>query len=324
MSAASFKVDAASAGTRLDAFIARRLGIAAAAARRLIAGGAVRVDGRRAAKGARLDAGSVVGVAADGTRGGEGPRVVPAPELALTVLYEDPHLVAVDKPAGMPSHPLHAGERGTAANAIVARYPECAAAARDPREGGLGHRLDTATSGVLLAARTRAAWEALRRALAAPGCEKRYLAEVWGTPPPHGTATAPIGRRGRRTGRVRVGGGRQMQSAETEWTVVATRGATTLLEVRLHAGRRHQVRAHLAAAGYPIVGDDRYGGSAAAPAAPAAPGAPGSSGAPAAPAASGLRLHAAEVRLAHPVTGAALTIRAPAPAWVAPFLPASA
>ena len=79
------------------------------------------------------------------------------------VLHEDADLVAIDKPAGMPAHPLRVGETGTAANAIVAHFPECVSASPDTREGGLAHRLDTATSGVLIAARSRPVWEGLRR-----------------------------------------------------------------------------------------------------------------------------------------------------------------
>ena len=174
------------AGTRLDAFVSRRLGISVGEARRRIDADQVRVDGRRRPKGAAVAAGARVTVAAVG----DGAPVAEA-SLAVTFIYEDPSLIAIDKPAGMPSHPLRPGDRGTAANAIVARYPECATAAEDPREGGLGHRLDNATSGVLIAARSRAAWLALRTALGAADCQKRYLAEVWGQPPDEGKDRRP-------------------------------------------------------------------------------------------------------------------------------------
>ncbi len=135
--------------------------------------------------------------------------MTPEPELPLAVLYADAHLVAVDKPAGVPSHPLHAGERGTLANALVARFPECAGAGDDRREAGLGHRLDNGTSGVILAARRHDVWLALRAALKAPSCEKSYLAEVIGRPSAargsHAradrTARAPRQPRGRRRAR---------------------------------------------------------------------------------------------------------------------------
>jgi len=295
------------AGVRLDAFVSRQLGASVGEARRRIEAGAVRVDGQRRRKGTVLAAGARVSIEASAA----GVGLVAEPSPAVTFLYEDAALIAIDKPAGMPSHPLRAGERGTAANAIAARYPECAGASEDPREGGLGHRLDTGTSGVLLAARHRAAWLALRAALRAPDCQKRYLAEVWGHPPDDGQVSTAIGRGGRRGAKVRLDGGRNPLPAQTSWHVL-TRGQTgglktSLLEARLHAGRAHQVRAHLAAAGFPIVGDDRYDPAFAARGA-AGDTIPGT-------AQPRLHLHAAAVSFTHPVTARPLTIEAPPPSW---------
>jgi 23S rRNA pseudouridine1911/1915/1917 synthase len=289
-------VDEALAGSRIDHVVAQAIpGLGVAGARRLVAAGGARVAGRVARKGDRAELGQAVDID-DAAVGAAGAVVAIEPDPTVTVgwLYVDDALVAIDKPAGVPSHPLRAGERGTAANALVARYPECADASTDAREGGLGHRLDNETSGVLVAARSRAAWEGLRAALRAPSCLKTYLAEVVGAPPDEGAATAPIGRAGRRGGRVRVGGGRQPLAARTEWQVLERRGATTLVRARLHAGRAHQVRAHLADAGFPLVGDPVYGQ-------------PGDVG--------GLRLHALLISLRHPVTGETLFIKAPPPAW---------
>jgi 23S rRNA pseudouridine1911/1915/1917 synthase len=292
---ARVRVGAEQEGERLDHVVARALGdVAVAEARRLIDAGAVRVDGRVARKGVRVVAGQTIDV--DDIVNGVG--VEPDATVGVRWLHVDDALVAVDKPAGVPSHPLRAGERGTAANAIVARFPECAAASTDPREGGLAHRLDNETSGVLLAARSRAAWDALRAAMGAATCDKTYLAEVVGAPPDAGVEAAPIGRAGRRGGRVRVGAGRAPLAARTAWEVVERRGATTLVRARLHAGRAHQVRAHLAAAGFPIVGDEIYGAAA-----------------PPAPDGARLRLHAHTIALPHPTTGAALLIEAPPPPW---------
>jgi 23S rRNA pseudouridine1911/1915/1917 synthase len=229
--------------------------------------------------------------------------IAPDARIALTVLREDDALVAIAKPAGMPSHPLAPGQLGTAANAVVARFPECADASPDPREGGLVHRLDAGTSGVLVAARSARVWPELRGALTADSCEKTYLAEVVGAPPADvGRETAPIGRVGRRGARVRVGGGRQPLAAETEWEVIERRAASALLRVRLSAGRPHQVRAHLAAAGHAIVGDTKYGAAGAAP--------PDSEAGP-----EILHLHAASVRFRHPVSGETILIEAPPPDW---------
>lgn len=298
-----FPVGAADEGRRLDVFVGTVLAVSHTAARRLIADGCVRVDGRLSAKGALLRAGQAVTV----VHAREPTEVVaaaPNEAEALSVLYVDDALVAIDKPAGMPSHPLRPREQGTAANALCARYPECATASPDPREGGLGHRLDTDTSGVLVAARTQEAWRALRRALGADDSEKRYLAEVWGAPPDEGRVTAAIGRSGRRGKTVRIDGGRNPQAAETTWKVLGRASDTALVLATLHAGRAHQVRAHLSAAGFPIVGDDRYGGVRA-------------QSSSASHGFTGLRLHAARISFPHPTTGLLLVIEAPAPAWAA-------
>lgn len=290
-----FGIDAGAAGARVDQAVARVIpGLSVAAARRLIAAGAVRLDGRPVKKGERVSAGQTLDV--DDARGAAetaaGRRATADARVPIVVLATDPDFVAVAKPAGVPSHPLAARETGTAANALVAQFPECAGASPDPREGGLVHRLDTGTSGVLLAARSPQAWTALRQALADPACEKIYLAEV------HGQAAAgqsldPIGRAGRRGARVHVGGGRNPLAAHTVWELVEPREETSLLRVRLSKGRAHQVRAHLAAAGHPIVGDPVYGAD--------------SDGL--------LRLHACGIRFRHPRTGAAISIEAPPPDW---------
>src|SRR6478609_4989947 len=167
-------------GQRIDHAVAAAVpGLSVAAARRLLLAGAVRVDGRRPRKGAKVGAsegGATLEIddaalaSAHGLPAMRAP-IAPDPTAAVAVVFEDAALVAIAKPAGMPSHPLAADQRGTAANAIVARFPECAAASPDPREGGLVHRLDAGTSGVLIAARSRAAWTSLRAALSQAGCE---------------------------------------------------------------------------------------------------------------------------------------------------------
>lgn len=291
------EVEPTEAGLRLDAFlVARGICASATAARRFLTTTAVHVAGRTARKGQQLAAGDRVELPA----ATDAPAVVPEPELALTIIYEDASLLALDKPAGIPSHPLLPGERGTLAGALVARYPECAHASVDPREGGLAHRLDTGTSGVIVAGRTSEAYTGLRRALVAGGSKKCYLAEVVGVPaggPGVIVVDVAIGRLGRRGARVVLGGGRGALPARTEIFVRERRGGTTLVEARLAAGRAHQVRAHLAHIGSPIVGDTLYG----APLEERAPG--------------GFRLHAWRLELRHPITGAALAFESPPPDW---------
>jgi 23S rRNA pseudouridine1911/1915/1917 synthase len=287
------RVAAELAGRRVDQVVAATIpGLSVTAARRLVLAGAVRVDGRVARKGDRLTAGQMLDVEAGDAPDGDHVVVAPDPAVAIAVLHADDALVAIAKPAGVPTHPLRAGQLGTAANALVARFPECAGASPDAREAGLANRLDTGTSGVLVAARRRDVWPRLRAALSGTDCEKIYLAEVAGSAEA-GVAEAPIGRVGRRGGHVRVGAGRQPLPARTTWNVAERRERTTLVEARLTSGRAHQVRAHLSAAGHPIVGDPTYGG----------------------PAAARLHLHAWHVRFRHPSSGELISIEAPAPEW---------
>jgi len=241
---------------RLDAIVRAALpGLSRRVVRALIAEGAVRVDGRRATKGARVPAGAVVTVPALPA----GPA--PEPALAVPVVYEDEHLVVLDKPGGMPAHALDPRQRGTAAAFLVARYPETARVG-DPLAPGLVHRLDTGTSGLLLAARTPEAHAGLRRALRAHAVEKRYLALVAGQPRAASwradvpLAHDPRDRRRMIPGRPAL----RAWAASTEVRVVRAVGPHALAEATIRTGVTHQVRAHLALGGHPVLGDELYGG----------------------------------------------------------------
>jgi len=213
--------------------------------------GAVRRAGRRLRKGDAVVAGDVLEV---DDRGPD--RAPPEPEDgALEVVHEDAAVIAVSKPPGMPSHPLRAGERGTLANRLVARYPECASASDDPREGGLVHRLDAGTSGLLVAARDRATWDRLREDFQRGRVSKEYLALV-GPGANAGSCDEPLGQAGGRA----VVNVRDAREARTSWTVLASSASATLLRCIATTGRMHQIRAHLAHTGFPILGDDLYGG----------------------------------------------------------------
>ncbi len=274
------------AGVRVDVWLAGALELPRARVKELLQQGAVRIDGRLPRKGDRTVAGARVEVTLRTTD----PRPVPQPELPLRVLHLDPALIALDKPAGMPSHPLEPGERGTLVNALVARHPECVDASSDPREGGLVHRLDTLTSGVLLAARTPEAWRVLREAFAERRVDKRYLAVVTGPVADGGVIDLPLRHRGDRVEPVLQGG----REALTEFRVLSRSADAVLLEVRIHTGVLHQIRAHLAAIGAPVLGDTAYGGRPS-------------------PGLQRFFLHAARLGLAHPVTGAPLEVSAPLP-----------
>ena len=216
--------------------------------------GDVKVGGKKAKKGDRVAAGDVIELARTPVSG-DALRPQPDPSIVLDVLLERPDLVAVAKPAGLPSQPLRAGELGTIANGLVARYPECAMIGNDPRDGGLVHRLDIGTSGVLVAARTTEAYLALRDAFGGGQVTKDYLALVDDRPVSR-DCDAPLAQRGDHVAVDHTDG----LAAHTAFTVERATATHALVRCIAHTGRMHQVRAHLAHVGSPIAGDTRYGG----------------------------------------------------------------
>jgi 23S rRNA pseudouridine1911/1915/1917 synthase len=255
----AFTVTAEEAGERLDKLVARHLAFGGRRlATRLFEEGAVRVGGRVARRSTFARAGDQVTVDVEPTDAPIADGSVP-----LVVRLERPDLVVVDKPPNVPTAPLHPGERGTLANALLARYPELAGIGHRAREPGLIHRLDTGTSGLVLVARSPEAFERLQGALARGELDKRYLAVV----PSRGLPgegiidepLAPSGPKGRRVAVVPRGtpGARD---ALSRWRKVRTAGARALVEVSASRAYRHQVRCHLAWIGHPIVGDATYGG----------------------------------------------------------------
>lgn len=263
----------------------------------LFADGAVRINGRRASKGDRVAVGDTVELAREPVSGAA-LRPAPDPDVPLAVLVERSELVAVAKPAGVPSQPLRAGELGTMANAIAFRFPECVAIGDDPRDGGLVHRLDIGTSGVLIAARTLDAYHALRAAFGAGMVVKHYLAITDGRPVAR-ECDAPLAQRGKRSV-VDVADG---LPAYTEITVERTLPRHALVRCIARTGRMHQVRAHLAHVGAPLTGDALYGGAPL-------------------PGHDGFFLHAARVAL--PLGREQLVIEAPIPERFAAALAACA
>lgn len=222
----------------------------------LFEAGAVRVGGRKANKGDRVAVGDVIELA-HAPASIDDLRPHPDPSLALEILLERPDVIAVAKPAGIPSQPLRAGELGTVANAIVARFPECAAVGRDHalRDGGLVHRLDIGTSGVLVAARTAIAYAALRDAFRAGAVEKTYFAIVDHCPVSR-ECDAPLAQRGDHVTVDYADG----LTAHTSFMVERSTATHALVRCVARTGRMHQIRAHLAHVGSPIAGDVRYGG----------------------------------------------------------------
>lgn len=239
---------------RLDAFVlAVGLPLSRRMVHQLITDGVVRLNGQRTAKGARVAAGDRVTV----------PwltALTPEPELPVRIAHVDAQVIALDKPGGMPGHALDPRRLGTAAAFLVARWPETARIG-EPFSGGLVHRLDTGTSGLLLAARTTAAFEALRGAFRARRVTKRYLAITSGIldapiDVAHALAHDTADRRRMRIAR----DGEVSWPAHTHVEPLARAGDRTLVAATIRTGVTHQVRVHLASIGLPVVGDLLYGG----------------------------------------------------------------
>jgi 23S rRNA pseudouridine1911/1915/1917 synthase len=240
-------------------------------------------------------------------RGGEVVEVeIPPPPteelrpepIALTVRYEDDHVLVIDKPSGMVVHPGAGHAAGTLAAAVLAYAPDVAGVG-GPRRPGVVHRLDKDTSGLLVVARTQRAYESLTAQLVARTVSRRYLALVHGrTARAHGTVDAPIGRHP--TDRVRMavrpeGKGRR---AITRYRVLERFADFTYLEAQLETGRTHQIRVHLLSLGHPIYGDPVYKlrPSRRLPIP-----------------FEGIALHAFSLEFVHPITGKQMGFRSPAP-----------
>ncbi|HEU4407206.1 MAG TPA: RluA family pseudouridine synthase [Polyangiaceae bacterium] len=265
MAQKTITIDDTYAGMRLDKVVALSLGLGRGPVRRLFEEGRVRVGRRPGVKGDVLPAGATVEVSLPEVEG-EAALAEAAPARPLVVLVETPEAVVVDKPAGQPSAPLRPGETGALANALVGRYPEMAGVGFHPREPGLVHRLDTGTSGVLVAARSAAAFEALSAGLKAGRLAKDYLAVCQDDELPEtGHVDIPLAPHPKDSRRVlaclhpRDVARLEPRPASTEYRVERRAGGRALVRVRAPRALRHQIRAHLAAIGCPIVGDELYG-----------------------------------------------------------------
>src|SRR5690349_11058218 len=222
---------------------------------------------------------------AAGVAAGEGESPPQAEAIPLRVVYEDDHLLVVDKPAGLVVHPAPGHATGTLVNALLAHLPGLKAG-DDASRPGIVHRLDKDTSGLIVIAKDAATHAALAEQMKEHSTVKRYLALVEGhMPAPEGVIDAPIGRDPRRRQRMalvsEINGGRE---ARTRFKVLREMRGRSLLELQLETGRTHQIRVHLASVGHPVVGDQTYGQ-------------------PRPPKPPRMVLHAARLEFAHPITG---------------------
>lgn len=312
-----FIPDAPDGGTRLDVYLARALGalslsdndpasgISRARLQDLIAQGAVAVSGAQVRASHRVRPGQAIRLDLPDP---VAASVTPVP-MAFDVLYEDGHLLVLNKPAHLVTHPGAGTKEPTLVHGLLAHCEDLSGIGGVLRPG-IVHRLDRGTSGVLLVAKNDRSHRHLAAQFAERTVHKGYMALVWGVPPAAGdmpaggcTIDTPYGRdpkhRHKMTGRLADETG--AKRARTQWRVVGEDGKLALLAVTLHTGRTHQIRVHLSEMGHPVVGDALYGQS----------GRP----APAVcPTLDHQALHAAYLAFEHPVTGERMRCRAPIPA----------
>jgi 23S rRNA pseudouridine1911/1915/1917 synthase len=246
-------VPARAAGERLDRFLAGLEEVGSrAVAERLIGEGKVSVDGRARPKSHRLEGGERV----EAELPADVPRGLEPEDLDLPVVYEDEHLLVVDKPAGVVVHPSAGHAAGTLVHGLVAR---AIAGGDESDRPGIVHRLDRDTSGLIVVARSDEAHRRLQRLLRRREVTREYLALVRGRPRSYrGRIEAAIGRDRRDPTRVSLDTA-VPREAVTEFEVVELLRGRALLRVRLQTGRTHQIRVHLAAIDLPVSGDTVYG-----------------------------------------------------------------
>lgn len=246
---------------RLDTVAAQAGGVSRRAAQRLIADGAVTLNGRTAAagdKGRMIGPEDVVIVSADAG------QVVPQPDVPLVELASGPGWVAVDKPAGVAVHPLREGETGTLLNAVAARYPQVQGVGAVGGEGGLRsgvvHRLDVATSGALLIALDETTWQRFRSAFSAHRARKTYWAVVDGPIEARGQAELYLLVTRHRPARVEVVDPmrRGARRCDLSWRVEQSGPLASVVAIELGTGFLHQIRAIFAHLGHPVLGDSTY------------------------------------------------------------------
>jgi 23S rRNA pseudouridine1911/1915/1917 synthase len=188
-----------------------------------------------------------------------------AQDIALEIVFEDDHLLVVDKPAGMVVHPAAGNFDGTLVNALLHHCAGRLSGIGGVARPGIVHRIDKDTSGLLVVAKTDVAHEGLAAQFARHSIDRRYLAIVAGVPiPAAGTIDAPLARSSANRKKIAIVKDGRGKRAVTHYRIMQPLKGAALVECRLETGRTHQVRVHMASVGHPLLGDPVYGGSQAA------------------------------------------------------------
>lgn len=305
----AFEVGHGDAGERVDRLLASAWSdISRSRLKQLIEDGCLAADGATIAEpSTRVKAGWCLQLRL--------PEPAPArPEaqaMNLKIVYDDDAVIVVDKPAGLVVHPAPGNPKGTLVNALIAHCGDSLQGIGGERRPGIVHRLDKETSGLIVAAKTQQAHEALVQQFSARTIDRSYLAVCWGLlAPTSGRLTGAIGRspRNRKKMAVVKQGGREAATRYRTLEVLAS-GAASLVECRLETGRTHQIRVHLTEAGHPLLGDPLYGRTQ-----PKAMKLLGIQARATVDRFNRQALHAATLAFTHPQTGERLSFESPLPA----------
>jgi 23S rRNA pseudouridine1911/1915/1917 synthase len=294
-------------GERLDKALAEASGLSRERVKALIGEGRVRLGGAvPAGASTKTTAGASWSIAMPEAS----PAAAAAQDIPLSVVFEDAHLIVVDKPAGLVVHPAAGNLDGTLVNALLHHCAGQLSGIGGVARPGIVHRIDKETSGLLVVAKTDAAHEGLARQFAAHSIERAYRAVCLGHPAsPAGTIRGAIGRSSHNRKKMALVEDGRGKPAVTHYRTLARLHGATDLECTLETGRTHQVRVHLASIGHALVGDPVYGGASAS----------------LRPILSTLgfrrqALHAARLGFEHPVTGLNLSFASPLPVDMAALI----
>ena len=254
-----FIVEAEAAGQRIDRFLSGEdTGLSRSALQGLVADGHVLCNGKSIAKSLKLKAGDTILLEIPDAK----PIEAVPQDIPLEIVYEDEHLLVVNKPKGMVVHPAPGNPDGTLVNALTYHLRNLPLFQEGDMRAGLVHRIDKNTSGLLVVAKNEQAHARLAKQFFDHTIQRRYVALVWGNfDQDEGTVTGNIGRSPRDRQKMFVfEDGSDGKHAVTHWRVLKRYGYVTLIECRLETGRTHQIRVHMSWQGHPLFNDERYGG----------------------------------------------------------------